>query len=229
MKAECIIFDLDDTLTSETSFAIDGYATCADFIAPLAKLDKEEILKIMLAEFQRDKKNVFNRALEKIFTHTPPTDLLKECINLYRSRLPRIKFYADVIPFLQECRARNLKLAIVTDGLAITQRQKLKALNAENFFDVIVVTAELGEEFYKPSTKPFELVATKCNVKTSNCIYCGDNPKKDFFAASKIPLNTVQITRTDSIYAKEAFLGGVHPTLFQTETFANFFAKLDAI
>ena len=99
----------------------------------------------------------------------------------------------------------GIKTGIITDGHAIAQRQKLKAIQAEEYFDEIIVTDELGREYWKPHPKAFELIKGKLNVNFDEMVYVGDNPEKDFYISSIYPIETIRIVRPLSIYSCAAY------------------------
>lgn len=70
-----------------------------------------------------------------------------------------------MLPALEKLKSKNIKTGIITDGYAITQKQKIHALNAEKLFGEIIVTDELGgKKFWKPNPKAFEIMSNKLNV-----------------------------------------------------------------
>ena len=74
----------------------------------------------------------------------------------------------------------------MTDGYSVTQRNKIKALDIENIFDLIVISEEFG--FEKPNPKNFE-VFDKFN--TIEKYYIGDNTSKDFIAPNTLGWTTI--------------------------------------
>lgn len=50
---------------------------------------------------------------------------------------------------------KGYKLGLITDGFSITQGNKLKALDIENLFDIIVISEEFGSK--KPDLRNYEL------------------------------------------------------------------------
>ncbi len=98
----------------------------------------------------------------------------------------------------------NINIGIITDGYAASQRKKLRAIKAENYFDNIIVTDELGREYWKPNPKAFELMKEKMNIDYREMVYIGDNPQKDFYISHIFPINTVRILR-NGVYSGEDY------------------------
>src|SRR5262249_61178984 len=52
--------------------------------------------------------------------------------------------FADAVPTLQSLRARGVALALVTNGDAGMQREKIATFDLARFFDVVVIEGEFG-------------------------------------------------------------------------------------
>ena len=68
-------------------------------------------------------------------------DLLLE---VYRSHFPSIELYEDSYQLLSFLFENKAKLAMITDGRSLSQRQKLKALTIEQLFNPIQISEETG-------------------------------------------------------------------------------------
>ncbi len=117
-----------------------------------------------------------------------------------------------MLPCLKGLRKQGVKTGILTDGLASAQHRKLAAVDAASLVDVIVVTDDLGREYWKPHERPFEVARERLGVEFGEMAYVGDNPNKDFAIAARYPISTVRIMRDHSVYADAPYLGGVRET-----------------
>ena len=88
-------------------------------------------------------------------------------------------------------------MGLVTDGYIQTQKNKIKALGLNNIFDQILITEELGREFWKPSTVPFSKICDKLEVIPMEAIYIGDNPKKDFKGPNQLKMDSIRLRLKD--------------------------------
>ncbi len=202
-----IIFDLDDTLISERNYIESGYRHIAKLLSNRYDKDATELYELLIDLFYHDPKNVFNRVLDTLGVLYTKTEII-ELVEEYRDHLPSIDFFNDVLPCLDLLKQKNIKTGVITDGYANAQRNKLVAVKANNHFDEIIVTDELGREFWKPHSKAFEIMKEKLNVEFHEMIYVGDNPEKDFYISSKYPVGTVRVYR-DGIYTEKSYLKGV--------------------
>lgn len=196
---KAVVFDLDDTLISEREYIKSGFNTVCRKISSDYNLDYKSINKLINDLFKEDHKEVFNRLLDLLNVEY---DFLyiKELVDLYRNHLPDITLYEDARYILNYLSIKGYKLGIITDGYAVAQRQKLRALNIENIFDCIIVTDELGREYWKPHEKSYKIMKEKLNVEFDEMIYVGDNINKDFIMANELGILSIQVKRDDGIY-----------------------------
>ena len=210
---KAVIFDLDDTLTSEREFIKSGYRHVAGLISNKMKLDSMFIYNMLMRLFAESPKNVFNRLYDQLGIPYTQEDIV-ELVEAYRNHDPDIHFYDDVIPCLEDLKKRGIKTGIITDGYRCTQRNKLRALNAYAYFDHIIVTDELGRDYWKPNPRPFELIRAfisnngEIDIRYEEMIYVGDNPEKDFYISAIYPIRTVRIIR-DGIYKNNEYLNSI--------------------
>lgn len=204
---KAVVFDLDDTLISEKEYIISGYNHISKLISDKFGINKKQIFTDLIKLFEQSSYNVFNRLYEK-YRIEYSNEMIQDLVNEYRGHFPNIQFYDDVIPYLNELKKLEIKTGIVTDGYAVAQRQKLLAVDAEKYFNEIIVTDELGIKYWKPHPKAFELIREKLEVDFNEMIYVGDNPEKDFYIGSIYPIKTVRIKR-EGFYNSRNYLENV--------------------
>lgn len=186
---KAVVFDLDDTLFPEMEYVKSGFRAVADFLIRETNKDYyEELIKL----FEKDKKDVFDRLIKNNGIKIE----VKELIDIYRNQKPTIRFYDDVLPFVNELKAKGIKTGIITDGRPEGQRAKLEALKCYSIFDKIIITDELGGiEYRKPHPLSYEKMAESLNVNYDEMMYIGDNPSKDFGISEVYPIKTVWVKR----------------------------------
>lgn len=197
---KAVIFDLDDTLISEEEYIRSGFKVVADKISSDYRKNSDDIYRMLSSEFEVNSKNVFNRSLDRLKLNYD-NDYILELINIYRGHKPDIKLYEDAESIINELYKKGIKLGIITDGYAITQRSKLKTLEIYKYFDYIIITDELGRDYWKPNKKSYEMMKEKLGVEYKNMIYVGDNVSKDFITANKLGIYTICICRNEGIYS----------------------------
>lgn len=197
---KAVIFDLDDTLISEKEYIRSGFRQVSINISKEYNLERDNVYELLLEIFEKDSKNVFNRLLDKL-NISYEIDDIKKLVDIYRGHKPEIKLYDDAKYILDTLYKKGIKLGIITDGYKITQRNKLEVLNIDNYFECIIVTDELGREFWKPHSRPYEIMRDKLNLDYDEMVYVGDNVSKDFVTANKLGMNTIFINRIGGVYS----------------------------
>ena len=197
---KAVVFDLDDTLYPEYEFVMSGFLVVAKYLSKKYKLNGLRIFDILKSDFKKGvRERNFNLLLEKF--HLPEKEL-KKLISIYRSHKPKIELFLEAEKLLKHLQNKKIKIALISDGFVGTQRNKIEALKIEKYFQVITLSDELGINYRKPNTKPFNLTLKKLSVKPSEAVYIADNPQKDFIGAKKLGLTTIQIKRVGGIYSQ---------------------------
>ncbi|MBY6085954.1 HAD family hydrolase [Priestia flexa] len=204
---KAIIFDLDDTLISEREYIDSGYKHIASLLNAQGIGERDDLYHMLSNLFEESPINVFNRLFESLNISYTTSDI-RNLVNEYRNHFPTINFFDDVIPCLNELKKRAFKLGIITDGYAITQKTKLRSLAASTYFNEIVITDELGREYWKPHQKPFEIIRERLQVEYKEMIYIGDNPEKDFYISNIYPIQTIRIDR-QGVYKNRTYMNGI--------------------
>jgi putative hydrolase of the HAD superfamily len=196
---QAIVFDMDDTLYPEQDFVLSGFRAVADWAAVNlgieAKLGSSTLTNLY---HQGIRNNTFNQWLD-LHQITKP-DLVPDLLEVYREHLPQIQPLPESIELLQQLSTKPYKIGLVSDGYLAVQQRKWAALNLDSFFDAVVFSDSLGRDNWKPSTAPFKLVLEQLNVAPEFSVYIGDNPRKDFFGARQLGMQTIQVKRAKSEY-----------------------------
>lgn len=105
----------------------------------------------------------------------------------------RQQLFDDVMPLISELRDRGLPLALVTNGASDTQRGRLRVLGIEDWFQVVVVSGEIG--IIKPDPAVFESVLEAFEVDPGSVWHIGDWPLTDVAGANAAGLTSVWLNR----------------------------------
>lgn len=171
-----ICFDLDDTLYKEIDFLKSAYKEIAIAVGQPEAAEK-------MLDWYYAKVNSFEKLIETYGLSITVSD----CLKIYRNHFPDISLDAGAKEFLNELKEKGAKLGLISDGRSITQRNKIKALGLEGFFDIEIISEEFGSE--KPSLKNYQAVMDKFPER-QKFIYVGDNPTKDFIAPNQLGWKT---------------------------------------
>ena len=210
---KAVIFDLDDTLISEDEYIRSGYKAVARFLMDMYGWDERMTARQLYDLYLEDPKMVFNRLLEAHDIRYKENEIL-ELVEVYREHTPEVHFFPDVRPTMSALKNRGIKLGLLSDGYAVTQRKKLTVLNVngKKMFDKILITDELGRDYWKPDPRPFIMMKEAFLADWGDMVYVGDNPEKDFFIGRDFPIVTVRIMRENSVYRDRPYREGYRET-----------------
>jgi HAD hydrolase, family IA, variant 1 len=206
-----ILFDLDDTLYLERDYVYSGYKVVASFLEKKYNLSLKTTYLKMIALSKESYDNVFNRLFDA-YNIKVGNDEIKKIIEIYKNHIPNIDLCEDSRKILENLLKKDIKLGLITDGDSIQQRNKIKGLDIEKYFEKIIITDELApnREFWKPNKKAFEIMIDFFKEEPKNILYVGDNLNKDPFGALEAGINFKQILRKGSIrgYKKSEYYMG---------------------
>lgn len=184
---KAISFDLDHTL-------FDRYETLKLVQKQIRKhfdinpsLSDEEICKIMIDTDRYFVHKGWDVLQQQLINNTPlfitkpgHNDYLKYVHSQFMKVAVPFTF---TIPTLEMLKSSGYKLGLITNGIPKLQRKKIEMLKIGAFFDKIYVGGE--NEFAKPHTEPFTIVANDLNIAPNEMAYVGDNPLNDVEASRK--------------------------------------------
>ncbi|MDE3181882.1 MAG: HAD family hydrolase [Bacteroidota bacterium] len=171
------VFDLDDTLYPEIEFLESAYKFIAREIMPYTKSD---VYEEMLRRYY-SKENVFEWIVS---TYSMKNNKISHShlLQLYRNHLPEIQLPIQTSNFLMKLKERNIPVGLITDGRSITQRNKLKSLGLDDYFQDVIISEEFGSE--KPHPKNYLFFEDK--YPGYEFCYVADNTNKDFVVPKQL-------------------------------------------
>ncbi|MDM5428931.1 MULTISPECIES: HAD family hydrolase [Bacillus] len=197
MMIKAIVFDMDDTLYKEKDYVVSGFKAVDDWIKE--KYKKTGFYNIAIQLFDSgERRFVFNETLEKL---NIPYDekLISNLIEQYRFHKPDIQLL-DEADWVLNNLVNTVKIGLISDGYLVAQEKKINALKLKERFHSIILTDELGKEYWKPSQIPYEKISKELQVPHQQCVYIGDNLSKDFITAKKLKWLTIHINREGGIH-----------------------------
>jgi putative hydrolase of the HAD superfamily len=193
-----VIFDLDDTLYPERSFAISAFEAVGAWAQQALQVDGLGHDMVRLLDDGHLGK-IFRKALEQRgidAAHAP------RLIEVYRQHQPgHLTLYPDAGPALDRVASAS-PIGLITDGTVAVQQAKVRALGIASRFQRIIYTHEAGgRDFAKPHAGSFEAMQAALGAPGDRFVYVGDNPAKDFLAPNRMGWTTVQVVRPQRIHA----------------------------
>ena len=190
-----VIFDLDNTLYPEETYVRSGFSAVARYLSGKYNYDFVKLFSKIMDIFNNDGRG---KVFDKLVNDLNFNEEISTLVYIYRYHLPDISLYPESIPLLDNLK-NNYKLALITDGRAFVQKRKVEALNIENYFDIIVFTDVLGENYWKPSVEPYKLVLDMIDCDAKDAYYIGDDPYKDFKAPKNLGMKSIQVKMENEI------------------------------
>lgn len=179
-KNTAVVFDLDDTLFKEIDYVKSAFWEISRILRREAGKDLyEEMLQLLMSG-----EEVFGTILSKYGIENATKE---ELLSVYRNHIPEIQLEEQAAEKLDNLKRTGTPLGLITDGRSVTQRNKLRSLGIEDYFDEILISEEFGTT--KPEQRNFEYMQRK--LSGEHHVYIGDNIKKDFIAPNSLGWETV--------------------------------------
>lgn len=213
-----ISFDLDSTLLDGVGAAHVIPETCRQLAALHPEIDGDELLKAnqeVWDEYWPDVHmtwmlgrldsvtltyEIWRRALAACGHHDPALSQEAEAIQA-RLWSQAHRAYDDVEPVLSLLEKRGVCLAVITNGAADVQREKLRALGLEGRIETVIISGEVGVA--KPDVAIFQHALRGMGLEPGQVWHVGDNLDTDVAGAKAAGLHGVWLNRDASIRQAE--------------------------
>lgn len=117
---------------------------------------------------------------------------LELAVAFATERRRRNEVFADVLPVLDSLQG-TVKLGLVTNGSPDLQREKVAASGLERYFDVVIVSGEVGAG--KPDARPFLLALEALGISPAQAVMVGDSLERDIIGAQRIGMRAIWLNR----------------------------------
>lgn len=209
MRTRLIVLDVDDTLYLERDYVHSGFRAVSDHVETQCGFDRfHELAWEAFLEGRR--RTIFDEVLTEVPSGIEPRPSVPDLVSVYRHHVPDIELCPDAREFLDQMRG-SAHLGVVTDGPAVSQRNKLDALGLSRWISAFVVTDEHGPDWHKPSVLPFRRLEEIFDVHGSDCVYIADNPHKDFIGPVALGWRTVRVARPLGLHVDAPDEAGSRP------------------
>jgi putative hydrolase of the HAD superfamily len=182
-EIKMIFLDQDNTLIDTSSAAKKTYKRVFKEIAKDYNKDFETIYsqwKDIVAgviESSDPKKRSFRFSLEKLLAKLDIADQLKAYYQFYLDTLKdNLKLKKDVTKVLENLNTKY-RLVLFTEDQADQNKMKLLKFQLGKYFDLIVNSSDTKK--MKPDISYFETAWKVFDIYPNECVYIGDNWKKD--------------------------------------------------
>jgi len=193
-----IFFDLDDTLFDASGLAEKARKAAIESMIEkgLSGINSEKgykILREIVEEYGSNYGRHFDMFLKRLNAYSSKL-VSVAIISYHRVKVQDIRLYPDVFKFLQNLKnMTSVQLGIITNGLPVKQYEKIIRLGLDAFFELIIISDELG--IRKPNPELFRKALKLAGAKAENALYIGDNIINDVLPAKKVGMVTCFIHR----------------------------------
>jgi putative hydrolase of the HAD superfamily len=109
--------------------------------------------------------------------------------NIYRKKY--FALFPGALDLLRELKDAGMKLALLTNGVSETHREKIALLQIAEYFDAIFLADEVG--MVKPDPLLFAHACTKLRTSPSESAMVGDRYERDIAGALAAGLFTIWV------------------------------------
>lgn len=197
MKAQALIFDIDDTLYDSTRQSTLARAHAVEAMVDAGLDESVEtvglVLQGVIADLGPNHAHHFDELLRRLGQPPSPHLVAAAVVAYHNIKMVYLLPFEETVPTLLRLKDRGYRLAVVTDGMAAKQWEKLIRLGLQHFFEVVVISGEVGVE--KPDPRLFATACQMLKLEPSACVYVGNHPVKDIGGARRHGMHTVQMLR----------------------------------
>ncbi|MEM2918624.1 MAG: TIGR02253 family HAD-type hydrolase [Candidatus Altiarchaeota archaeon] len=192
-----IFFDIDNTLYDSTLQVEQARKNAVKaMIEAGLNANQERALNELRKIVKRHGSNYsmhYNELVKKFNFEENPRIIAAGIVAYHNTKLAFLTPFPETVPTLLKLRELGYKLGVITDGKAIKQWEKLIRLGLQHFFDLVLISEEIGIE--KSDEKIFKFALEKIKCEPSEAIMVGDRLDKDILGANKIGMLTIKILR----------------------------------
>ena len=105
----------------------------------------------------------------------------------------RVEAFPETEEVLEYLKGRY-RLAVISNASSELPRYAIKRLGLESYFEVIVLSRDIG--IRKPSPEIFKFTLQKLRLSSSQAVHVGDSMEKDVLGAKKAGMKAVWINRS---------------------------------
>jgi putative hydrolase of the HAD superfamily len=175
---QAILFDLDDTLYDLRSYWRDRLRAALDMVrARYAHFDREALVSAAMAE------RVYMEQWPDFLRRQGVADeaLIAETHAAFRREwFEQLALYEDAAHTLAALRP-VYRLGLITNGPSAIQRAKIERFGLASYFDVLIVSGEVGVA--KPDPAIFMLALEQLSAAPHEALFVGDSPEFDLRGA----------------------------------------------
>ena len=195
---KALIFDYDGTLSNRTESV---YCFFNDYLRPfvpqLSDIEFEAMVQDLMY-FDVNGINEFDLRMPPFmdrYGHLFPEGFEEDFKKNFIAKVWSYNILKEETLEVLEKLKERYKLAILSNGSSTVQHNKIDHVDIEKYFDVVVVSGDVG--IHKPDPKLFEYTLEKLNVKADEALMIGDVFSTDILGAVRAGIKTVWLVEDE--------------------------------
>lgn len=199
MKYENYIFDLYGTLvdihTDEDDEKLwvalaeyyDRYG--ADYTAKEIQTDyRTKVAELLDVSEEIRVEEVFFQLFAAKGVAASPALVLETCRFFRDTSTEYIKLYPWSLPILEKLKSEGKGIYLLSNAQRSFTEHELDILGLTKYFDVIMISSDCGIK--KPNLMFFKMLLKRCNLRSKECLFIGNDETCDIFGAKKAGMDT---------------------------------------
>jgi len=205
---KAILLDLDDTILEDSGVTVECWReACVASCAPDMGVGADALLEAIQKtrgwywsnparhrdgrlDLDRARQEVVSIALATLDLDVPA--LAQDVARRYGAmRDERIRPFPDAVETVRWLRARGFRLALLTNGNAISQRAKVDRFQLAELFQVILIEGELG--FGKPDPRVYTMALDALQATPEEAWIVGDNYEWEVAAPKRLGMTSIWV------------------------------------
>ena len=152
----------------------------ADYLANVAKLlDISEEIRV---------EEVFHELFAAKGVDADETLILNTCRFFRDTSTEYVRLYPWSIPIMEKLKAEGKGIYLLSNAQRSFTEHELDKLGLTKYFDVIMISSDCGVK--KPNLMFFKMLMKRCNLKSKECLFVGNDEICDIFGAKKAGMDT---------------------------------------
>ena len=190
---KCVMLDLGNTLISSFNekrivriytkvFKKYGYEITSERVTRTRKIESLKHLKEHYGKTRKLHRPhlMIRRVLKKLGYNPSEKELHEMTHEIGRLLHKSYKLYPGTLQVFSDLKNRNIKIALVSNGVTPWVEKTLKRFDIKKYFDFVIVSDQVGKE--KSSLLPFKHVLKEFEIKPEECLMVGDRLDEDMHA-----------------------------------------------
>ncbi len=198
---KAIFLDMDDTILDDSGSIDRCWQAACDHYAPQLAPYTSKQINTAIRQYAKWFWSDANRHQQgRLALEAARREIVKEALKRLGADQPQVcsdladRYSAlrdkSIAPFpgalntLQQFRGMDIRLALITNGNAVSQRQKVIQHGLQPFFDTILIEGEFGAG--KPDERVYRHVLQQMRVEPAQAWMVGDNLEWDVAGAQRV-------------------------------------------